>query len=140
EQDRFQDYENRLHDTPSFSPTANSIACANHAWSCSVGSGACRSYQSSGPASCGRRDGCGGRQAARPSSWPTDTRNRATKTSCWLQRPPELNPDDGPLLRGPARVEHHAQAAVDAEPGMPEAGVGVGYFLFTPGGSTTALR
>jgi hypothetical protein len=26
-------------------------------------------------------------------------------------------------LRAPARVEHHAQHAVDTEPGMPEAGV-----------------
>jgi len=27
------------------------------------------------------------------------------------------------------RVEHHAQDAVDAEPGMPEAGVGVVHFV-----------
>jgi hypothetical protein len=30
-----------------------------------------------------------------------------------------------PRLRAPARVQHHAQDAVDAGPGVPEAGVGV---------------
>src|SRR4030095_10367800 len=40
-------------------------------------------------------------------------------------RPSELDTGDGPLLRAPARVEHHAQDAVDAEPvGVPESGVG----------------
>ena len=29
----------------------------------------------------------------------------------------------GPLLRAPACVQHHAEDAVDAEPGVPEAGV-----------------
>ena len=40
------------------------------------------------------------------------------------ERSPELEPDLSPRLRAPARVQHHAQDAVDAEPGVPEAGVG----------------
>jgi hypothetical protein len=35
-----------------------------------------------------------------------------------------------PRLRAPLRVKHHAQDAVDAEPGMPEASVGVVHFVF----------
>src|SRR4030095_9640587 len=38
------------------------------------------------------------------------------------ERPPELDTDDGPRLRAPARVQHHAQQAVDAEPGVSRAG------------------
>jgi hypothetical protein len=34
-----------------------------------------------------------------------------------------LDADLSPRLRAPARVRHHAQNAVDAEPGVPEAGV-----------------
>src|SRR5215831_4498608 len=41
----------------------------------------------------------------------------------WRQRP-ELDPDDEPSLPAPARLEHHTQDAVDAEPVVPEAGVG----------------
>ena len=51
------------------------------------------------------------------------------------ERQCELDTDDRPLLRAPARVQHHAQDAVDAEPGMPEAGVGVFPFAFGPRGS-----
>jgi len=36
----------------------------------------------------------------------------------------------GPRLRTPARLQHHTQDAVDAEPGVPEAGVGVVHFPF----------
>ena len=35
----------------------------------------------------------------------------------------------------PACVQHHAQEAVDAEPGVPEAGVGVVHVAFGPRGS-----
>src|SRR5262249_59697558 len=48
---------------------------------------------------------------------------RATNFAPQRQRPPELDADDEPFLRAPARVQHHAQDAVDAEPGMPEAEV-----------------
>ena len=41
------------------------------------------------------------------------------------KRVPELDPDLPPRLRAPALVQHRAQDAVDAEPGMPEAGVDV---------------
>jgi hypothetical protein len=37
----------------------------------------------------------------------------------------ELNSDLRPRLRAPARLQHHAQNAVDAEPEVPEAGVGL---------------
>jgi hypothetical protein len=40
------------------------------------------------------------------------------------ERPLELDPDPRPRLRAPARLQHHAQDAVDAEPGVPEAVVG----------------
>ena len=43
-------------------------------------------------------------------------------------------PDD--QLNGPAR--HRAEDAVDAEPGMPEAGVGVVHFPFGPRGFTVS--
>jgi len=39
------------------------------------------------------------------------------------ERTLELDPDLGPGLRAPARLEHHAQDAVDAEPGVPETSV-----------------
>src|SRR5215510_4169428 len=35
------------------------------------------------------------------------------------ERSPELDAPDGPRLRAPALVQHHAQDAVDAEPGTP---------------------
>jgi hypothetical protein len=41
------------------------------------------------------------------------------------ERPPELDANLRPRLRAPARVQHHAQDTVDAEPGVPEAGVGL---------------
>jgi len=34
------------------------------------------------------------------------------------------------LPSAPARVQHHPQDAIDAGPGMPEAGVSVGHFPF----------
>ena len=37
-------------------------------------------------------------------------------------------------------MQHHAQDAVDAESGVPEAGVGVGHFPFGPRGSTVSGR
>src|SRR5262249_10317733 len=49
---------------------------------------------------------------------------RAPDFAPHCERLPELDSDDGPLLRTPAGVQHHAQDAVDAEPGVPEAGVG----------------
>src|SRR5713101_5423139 len=39
----------------------------------------------------------------------------------------ELGLDLRPGLRAPALVQHRAQDAVDSEPGMPEAGVGLGH-------------
>jgi hypothetical protein len=56
------------------------------------------------------------------------------------ERPPELDTDDSPRLRTPARVQHHAQDAVDAEPGVSEASVGVVHFAFPPRGSTVSGR
>ena len=50
---------------------------------------------------------------------------RAPNLAPERERPPELDPDHGPRLRDPARMQHHAQDAVDAEPGVPEAGVGL---------------
>ena len=44
----------------------------------------------------------------------------------------ELGPDLRPRLRVPARGQHRAQDAVDAEPGVPETGVGVVHFPFGP--------
>jgi len=46
------------------------------------------------------------------------------------ERLPELDPDLRPRLGTPARLQHHTQDAVDAEPGVPEAGVAVGHFPF----------
>jgi hypothetical protein len=39
------------------------------------------------------------------------------------QRLRDLGLDLRPRLRAPVRVQHHAQDAVDAEPGVPETGV-----------------
>ena len=36
-------------------------------------------------------------------------------------RLPELDTDHGPRLRAPARLQHHTQHSVDAEPGVTEA-------------------
>jgi hypothetical protein len=57
---------------------------------------------------------------------------RAPDRTPQRERPPEFNPDLRPRLRAPVRVQHHAQDAVDAEPGMPEASVGVVHFPFGP--------
>ena len=57
---------------------------------------------------------------------------RAPDLTPQRERLPELDPDLRPRLRAPARGEHHAQNAVDAEPGVPEAGVGVVHFTFGP--------
>ena len=46
-----------------------------------------------------------------------------------------IDPDQAPRLRAPSLVQHRAQDAVDAEPGVPEAGVGVDHFPFGPRGS-----
>ena len=40
----------------------------------------------------------------------------------------------GTTISAPARMPHHAQDAVDAEPGVPEASVGVVHFAFGPEG------
>jgi len=45
------------------------------------------------------------------------------------ERLPELDPDDGPLLRTPAGVQHRPQDAVDVEPGG-EARVRQGAILY----------
>src|SRR5437870_7334681 len=48
---------------------------------------------------------------------------------------PKLDPDLRPRLRAPSLVQHHAQDAIDAEPGVPEAGVDVTLFVhFVSGG------
>ncbi len=41
-----------------------------------------------------------------------------------------------PRLRAPARLQHHAQDAVDAEPGVPETRVSVAHRPLDPRGST----
>ena len=48
------------------------------------------------------------------------------------ERLPELDADLSPRHRAPARLQHHAQDAVDAESRVPEAGVGVVHFAFSP--------
>jgi hypothetical protein len=40
-----------------------------------------------------------------------------------VRAPVGLDPDLRPHLSAPARVQHHPQDTVDAEPGVPEAGV-----------------
>jgi hypothetical protein len=50
----------------------------------------------------------------------------------------ELDADLSLRLGAPARVQHHPQDTVDAEPGVPEAGVGVVRFAFGPRGSTVS--
>jgi hypothetical protein len=37
-------------------------------------------------------------------------------------------------------MQHHSQDPIDAEPGMPEVGVGVVHFPFGPRGSTGGLN
>jgi hypothetical protein len=56
------------------------------------------------------------------------------------QRLRELGLDLRPRLRASARVQHHPQDAVDVEPGMPEAGVGITHFVFGPRGSVPSGR
>ena len=46
---------------------------------------------------------------------------RAPDLAPQRERTPELDTDDGPRLGAPSRAEHHAQDAVDAEPGVPQA-------------------
>jgi hypothetical protein len=68
---------------------------------------------------------------------------RAPALAPQRERPPELDANDGPCLRAPARVQHHAQDAVDAESAMPEAGVGVALFVhlvFGPRDDATLIR
>ncbi len=55
---------------------------------------------------------------------------RAPDLAPQRERLPELDPDLRPRLRAPARLQHHAQNAADAEPGAPEAGVDVGHLPF----------
>jgi hypothetical protein len=47
---------------------------------------------------------------------------RAPDLAPQRERAPELDPDLRPRPRTPARLQHPAQDAVDAEPGVPEAG------------------
>ena len=56
------------------------------------------------------------------------------------ERLPELDPDLSPRLRAPARLQHHAQDAIDAEPGVPEAGVRFAHRPCGPRGSTVSGR
>src|SRR2546425_13306191 len=56
------------------------------------------------------------------------------------ERLPELGLDLRPCLRAPALVEHCAQEAVDAEPRVTEASVGVAHLVFGPLGSTVSGR
>src|SRR5207245_10257991 len=63
---------------------------------------------------------------------------RAPDLTAERERPPELDSDLRPRLRAPVRMEHHTQNAVDAEPGMPETGVGVVHFPFGPRASTSS--
>src|SRR5438552_16539175 len=49
---------------------------------------------------------------------------RAPDLAPQRERLPELDPHYRPRLRAPSLVQHHPQDAVDAEPGVPEAGVG----------------
>ena len=56
---------------------------------------------------------------------------RAPDLAPQRERPRELDPDLRPRLHAPVRLQHHAQDPVDAEPGVPKAGVGDAYFPFT---------
>jgi len=55
--------------------------------------------------------------------------SRAPDLAPQRQRLLELGFDMWPRLRAPARRQHRAQDAVDAEPGMPEADVALGHFF-----------
>src|SRR5206468_1035626 len=48
---------------------------------------------------------------------------RAPDLALQRERSLELDPDLRPRLGAPARLQHHAQDVVDAEPGVPGAGV-----------------
>ena len=61
---------------------------------------------------------------------------RALDLAPQRERPPELDSDLRPRLCAPVRLQHHAQNAVDAEPGVPEAGVDSVHFAFGLRGST----
>jgi hypothetical protein len=64
---------------------------------------------------------------------------RAPDLATQRERSPELDSDLRPRFRAPARVRHHAQDSVDAEPRVPEAGVvHTAYFPFGPRGSTVS--
>ena len=56
---------------------------------------------------------------------------RAPDLTPQRERPLELDTDHSPRLRAPARVQHHAQDGVDAEPEMLE--VGIVHFLGSRG-------
>src|SRR5690348_6912237 len=56
------------------------------------------------------------------------------------ERPPELDSNLRPRLRAPTRVQHHAQDAIEAKPGMPKAGVGVVHLFFGPPSLPTCVR
>jgi hypothetical protein len=79
-----------------------------------------------------------GQRRIEKSQTPHSPSPRAPDLAPQRERPSELDTHDGPGLRAPARVQHHAPDAVDAEPGVPEAGVGVAHFPFGPRGSTVS--
>jgi len=64
--------------------------------------------------------------------------SRAPNLTPQRERPPKLDTDLGPRPRAPASVPHQAQEAVDAEPGVPEAGVD--HFPFGARGSRSVTR
>jgi hypothetical protein len=66
--------------------------------------------------------------------------SRAPDLTLQRERLPELDAHHSPHVRAPPRVEHHAQHAINAEPGVPEASVGVVHFDFRPRGSTVPGR
>jgi hypothetical protein len=72
------------------------------------------------------------RTSTAPHEHVIQTRNR--------QRLLGLDADLSPRLRAPARMQRHAQDAVDGEPGVPEMGVGGVNFPFAPRGSTVSGR
>ena len=80
-------------------------------------------------------------KCSRPSARVGSTPNEPPRTpdlAPQRDRLPEFDPDLGPRLRAPVGAQHHAQGAVDAEPGMPEAGVDAVHFPFGPRGSAQA--
>jgi hypothetical protein len=68
-----------------------------------------------------------GQRRIEKSQTPHSPSPRAPDLAPQRERPLELDADLRPGFRAPMLVQHYSEDAVDAEPGVPEAGVGVGH-------------